>query len=72
METCGGQEADAVILSLVTKPNPYLTINRFTVALTRARKKLFVLTDFSAFHEASRDRNWDCAGLASDMLAGYI
>ena len=45
IDQCQGQEADIVILSLVQKPTRFLTINRLNVALSRVRKRLFVLVD---------------------------
>lgn len=72
IDQCQGQEADAVILSFVQKPTQFLTINRLNVALSRACKKLYVLTDFKDFRGASRDKNWDCNGLATDMISDFI
>jgi hypothetical protein len=61
-----------VILSLVRRPTRFLTKNRLNVALSRVCKKLYVLTDFKDFRAASSDNNWECAGLASDMLADFM
>jgi len=68
IDQCQGQEADAVILSLVRRPTRFLTINRFNVALSRVRKKLYVLTDFQDLKDACRDSDWECAHLAADLL----
>ncbi len=71
IDQCQGQEADAVILSFVQKPTRFLTINRLNVAQSRVCKKLYVLTDFDDFRSACRDKNWECAGLATDMISGF-
>mmetsp|Transcript_3022 Transcript_3022/g.8731 ORF Transcript_3022/g.8731 Transcript_3022/m.8731 type:complete len:1063 (+) Transcript_3022:1610-4798(+) len=68
IDQCQGQEADAVILSFVKRPTPFLTINRLNVALSRVRKKLFVLTDFRDLRDACKNKQWECAGLAGDLL----
>jgi superfamily I DNA and/or RNA helicase len=61
-----------VILSLVRKPTRFLNINRLNVALSRVRKRLYVLTDFNDLRQACRDKDWECAQLAADLLAGTI
>jgi superfamily I DNA and/or RNA helicase len=71
IDQCQGQEADAVILSFVQKPTRFMTINRLNVALSRTCKKLYVLTDFEDFRGACRDKNWECAGLATDMISDF-
>lgn len=45
IDQCQGQEADAVILSLVRKPTKFLNRNRLNVALSRVRKRLYILVD---------------------------
>ena len=72
IDQCQGQEADAVIFSLVRKPTKFLTINRLNVALSRVRKKLYVLTDFHDLRSACRDEDWECARLAADLLNDFI
>lgn len=72
IDQCQGQEADAVIFSLVRKPTRFLTLNRLNVALSRVRKKLYVLTDFQDLRSACRDEDWDCARLAADLLIDFI
>jgi superfamily I DNA and/or RNA helicase len=68
IDQCQGQEADAVILSLVRRPTRFLTLNRLNVALSRVKKRLYVLTDFKDLEQACRDTRWECALLASDLL----
>ena len=68
IDQCQGQEADAVILSLVRRPTRFLTLNRLNVAMSRVRKRLYILTDFKDLQEACRDTKWDSARLASDLL----
>lgn len=69
IDQCQGQEADAVILSLVRKPTLFLNLNRLNVALSRARKKLYVMVDKAKLRESCRDTtSWDAALLASDLL----
>eukprot|EP00804_Cyclotella_cryptica_P025558 CCRYP_002821-RD/>CCRYP_002821-RD protein AED:0.06 eAED:0.06 QI:49/1/1/1/1/1/7/146/1058 len=72
IDQCQGQEADAVILSLVRRPTRFLTINRLNVALSRVRKILYVLTDFGDLKEACRDKDWECADLAGDLFMGSL
>ena len=72
IDQCQGQEADAVILSLVQKPTRFLTKNRLNVALSRVRKKLFVLVDIRRLKEACQNNQWDSAPLAGDLLRHSI
>lgn len=58
-----------MILSLVQKPTRFLNKNRFNVALSRVRQRLYLVTDTRQFREASRDRRWECCHLAADLLA---
>ena len=68
IDQCQGQEADAVILSLVQKPTRFLNKNRLNVALSRVRKKLYVLVDTASLREACSNSKWDSALLAGDLL----
>lgn len=68
IDQCQGQEADVVIISLVQKPTKFLTKNRFNVALSRVRKKLYLLTDRRRFLEASKNTDWECYLMARDLL----
>lgn len=68
IDQCQGQEADFVVLSLVQKPTKFLDKHRFNVALSRVRKRLYLLADRRRFVEASRDLSWDCSLLAKDLL----
>lgn len=68
IDQCQGQEADYVILSLVQKPTMFLSKNRLNVALSRVRRKLFLLADRELFREASRNSKWECSLLAKDLL----
>jgi len=68
IDQCQGQEADAVILSLVRKPTQFLNKNRLNVALSRVRKKLFVLVDKHSLRAACANPRWESAHLASDIL----
>ncbi|KAL7536603.1 hypothetical protein ACHAXR_008142 [Thalassiosira sp. AJA248-18] len=71
IDQCQGQEADAVILSLVQRPTRFLTLNRLNVALSRVRNKLYVLTDFKDLQQACRDKDWECAHLVADLLSDF-
>jgi superfamily I DNA and/or RNA helicase len=71
IDQCQGQEADAVILSLVRRPTRFLTLNRLNVALSRVKKRLYVLTVFKVLEQACRDTHWECALLASDLLIDF-
>ncbi len=71
IDQCQGQEADAIILSLVRRPTRFLTLNRLNVALSRVRKIMYVLTDFKDLQEACRDKNWESSGLATDLLTDF-
>jgi superfamily I DNA and/or RNA helicase len=68
IDQCQGQEADIVLLSLVQKPTRFLTLNRFNVALSRVRKKLYLLADMKDFQQAARNEKWDCHLLARDLI----
>lgn len=68
IDQCQGQEADLVILSLVQRPTRFLNKNRFNVALSRVRKKLFLLCDKKDFQDAAKNSSWECALLAKDLL----
>lgn len=69
IDQCQGQEADAVILSLVQKPTMFLNLNRLNVALSRVRKKLYVLADKDDLEEACRDsRLGKSASLLGDLI----
>lgn len=68
IDQCQGQEADVVILSLVRKPTKFLNLNRLNVALSRVRRRLFVLVDKQKLREACRDSNWEARLLAGDLL----
>lgn len=68
IDQCQGQEADAVILSLVQKPTRFLNKNRLNVALSRVRKKLYILVDKSSLRAACANSKWESAELASDLL----
>lgn len=72
IDQCQGQEADAVILSLVQRPTRFLTLNRLNVALSRVRKRLYVLTDFKDLQQACRNTKWESASLAADLLIDFI
>ena len=69
IDQCQGQEADFVLLSLVQKPTRFLDKHRFNVALSRVRKRLYMVTSCSRFREASENSDWDCSLLAKDLLA---
>lgn len=68
IDQCQGQEADAVILSLVRKPTRFLNKNRLNVALSRVRKKLYVLVDRDSLRDACRNTKWETALMAADLL----
>jgi superfamily I DNA and/or RNA helicase len=68
IDQCQGQEADYVILSLVQRPTKFLDKHRFNVALSRVRKRLFLLTNLQDFRNASEDCSWECFLLAKDLL----
>jgi hypothetical protein len=68
IDQCQGQEADVVIISLVQKPTRFLNKNRFNVALSRVRQRLYLLTDEKEFRRASQDSNWECHWMAQDLL----
>lgn len=68
IDQCQGAESDIVVLSLVQKPTKFLNQNRFNVALSRVRQKLFLLCDKNQFKRAANDMSWDCASLAQELL----
>lgn len=68
IDQCQGQEADVVIFSLVQRPTRFLDVNRLNVALSRVRKKLYMLTDQNEFRSASKNAKWDCSMIAKDLL----
>jgi hypothetical protein len=68
IDQCQGQEADFVLLSLVQRPTRFLDKHRFNVALSRVRKRLFLVTNLDEFREASENSSWDCSLLAKDLL----
>lgn len=68
IDQCQGQEADAVIFSTVQKPTRFLNKNRLNVALSRVRKKLFVLVDKRKLRDACSNNKWDAALLASELI----
>ena len=68
IDQCQGQEADYVILSLVQTHTMFLNKNRLNVALSRVRKKLWLLADRELFREASRNSKWECSLLSKDIL----
>jgi len=69
IDQCQGQEADVVILSLVRKPTRFLTKNRLNVALSRVRKKIFVLVDRNEMKAAASIRSWESSPIASELLS---
>jgi hypothetical protein len=68
IDQCQGQEADIVILSLVQKPTLFLNKNRLNVALSRVRRKLYLVADKSELEAATKNKGWDCRLLATDLL----
>jgi superfamily I DNA and/or RNA helicase len=68
IDQCQGQEADYVLLSLVQKPTRFLDKYRFNVALSRVRKRLFMVTSRTEFQRASNDSGWECSLIAKDLL----
>lgn len=68
IDQCQGQEADIVILSLVQKPTRFLTKNRLNVALSRTRKRLYILVDKEKLRFACSNRDWESAPFAADLL----
>jgi superfamily I DNA and/or RNA helicase len=68
IDQCQGQEADYVIWSLVQKPTRFLDKNRFNVALSRVRKRLYFVADKKEFQAASGNSNWDSHWIAKDVL----
>lgn len=73
IDRCQGQESDAVILSLVRRPTRFLNLNRLNVALSRVRRRLYVLGDFQDLQDAClNNKDWDGADLLADLLAGCL
>ena len=73
IDQCQGQESDAVILSLVRRPTRFLNLNRLNVALSRVRRRLYVLGDFQDLQDAClNNKDWDGADLLADLLAGCL
>ena len=68
IDQCQGREADLVFLSLTRRPTLFLNKNRFNVALSRVRQKLFFLCDQNEFEAAAMDASWECNLLAKDLL----
>jgi hypothetical protein len=68
IDQCQGKEADIVAISMVKKPTGFLNKNRLNVALSRVRRKLYLVADKNKFEEASRNSNWECFELAKDLL----
>eukprot|EP00978_Attheya_sp_CCMP212_P016586 scaffold43631_cov45-Attheya_sp.AAC.1 len=68
IDQCQGQEADVVVLSLVQKPTRFLTKNRLNVALSRVRKKLYILVDKQEFRDAAENSWWEGSLIAKDIL----
>ena len=68
IDQCQGREADLVFLSLTRRPTRFLNKNRFNVALSRVRQKLFLLCDQNDFQAAAKDSSWECNLLAKDLL----
>jgi superfamily I DNA and/or RNA helicase len=68
IDQCQGQEADFVLLSLVQRPTAFLDKHRFNVALSRVRKRLYLVTNRNEFRQASEDHKWECSTLARDLL----
>lgn len=68
IDQCQGQEADYVILSLVQKPTRFLNKNRFNVALSRVRKRLYLIADRKEFKDASTNSSWESSMISKDLL----
>ncbi|GKY95983.1 hypothetical protein MPSEU_000558800 [Mayamaea pseudoterrestris] len=68
IDQCQGQEADIVLISLVQKPTSFLTLNRLNVALSRVRKRVYLVVDMEDFRQAARNVKWDCHLLANDLI----
>ncbi|GFH53878.1 hypothetical protein CTEN210_10354 [Chaetoceros tenuissimus] len=71
IDQCQGQEADAVILSMVQKPTKFLTKCRLNVAISRVRKKLYVLIDTHKLRDACENHSWETALFARALLSDY-
>jgi len=69
IDQCQGQEADYVFLSLVQKPTKFLTVNRFNVAISRVRKKLFLLANKEDLKNVSYHDCFECHFMLKDLLA---
>lgn len=68
IDQCQGQEADYVVWSLVQRPTRFLDKHRMNVALSRVRKRLYMLTDKEDLRQASLNQNWECNLIAQDLL----
>ncbi len=72
VDQCQGQEAEAVILSLVRRPTKFLTLNQLNVALSCVHKRLYVLTNFKDLQQACPNTKWESASLGADLLFDFI
>mmetsp|Transcript_11356 Transcript_11356/g.21257 ORF Transcript_11356/g.21257 Transcript_11356/m.21257 type:complete len:121 (+) Transcript_11356:1908-2270(+) len=72
IDQCQGQEVDVVIFSMVQKPTQFLTKNRLNIALSRVRKKLFVLCDTHSLRKACSNSKWEARLLAECLLDGNV
>jgi AAA domain len=68
IDQCQGQEADHVIWSLAQKPTRFLDKKRFNVAISRVRKKLYLVADKKEFQAACDNTNWESCWIAKDLL----
>ena len=68
IDQCQGQEADLVILSLVQKPTSFLTKNRLNVALSRVRKRLYILVDVKEFKSAAKNSRCGSSFIINDLI----
>jgi hypothetical protein len=57
-----------VIISLVQKPTRFLDKNRFNVALSRVRWRLYFLADLNEFKAACYNSNWESHRIANDLI----
>jgi energy-coupling factor transporter ATP-binding protein EcfA2 len=81
LDSCQGREADYVLLSLVrNRPTPFFdNPKRWNVALTRAKKGLFIVGDIDAYlddasrkrAEARRRNEWPLMSLLSRVVAEF-
>lgn len=68
IDQCQGQEADLVILSLVQKPTSFLTKNRLNVALSRVRKRLYILVDVNELKSAAKNSRPEVSFIINDLI----